>query len=70
MTPSQPRETEPFSCSWATTSFTVFAGIENPMPTEPPEGEKIAVFMPTTLPSVSKSGPPELPRLMAASVWI
>ena len=29
-----------------------------------------AVFMPMTWPEVSMSGPPELPGLMAASVWI
>ena len=29
-----------------------------------------AVFMPMTWPDVSMSGPPELPGLMAASVWI
>ena len=29
-----------------------------------------AVFMPMTWPDVSISGPPELPGLMAASVWI
>src|SRR2546430_5833754 len=30
----------------------------------------IAVLMPITSPCVSISGPPELPRLIAASVWI
>ena len=30
----------------------------------------IAVLMPMTLPSASSSGPPELPGLIAASVWI
>ena len=30
----------------------------------------IAVLMPTTSPSALTSGPPELPGLMAASVWI
>src|ERR1700727_2337406 len=30
----------------------------------------MAVFMPTTLPAISTSGPPELPGLMAASVWM
>ncbi len=29
-----------------------------------------AVFMPTTSPALSRSGPPELPGLIAASVWI
>jgi len=32
-----------------------------PMPTLPPDGEKIAVLTPTTSPSVLKVGPPELP---------
>ena len=30
----------------------------------------MAVFMPMTLPDMSTSGPPELPGLMAASVWM
>jgi hypothetical protein len=38
------------------------------MPTLPPEGEKIAVFMPMTSPSRLKDGPPELPRFTAASI--
>src|SRR6185437_3181960 len=37
---------------------------------EPPVGEKMAEFTPTTLPSMSNSGPPELPRLIGASVWM
>ncbi len=41
-----------------------------PMPCEPPELEKIAVLMPTTRPAMSTSAPPELPGLMAASVWM
>ncbi|MGY4593607.1 hypothetical protein ACVWXL_001353 [Bradyrhizobium sp. GM22.5] len=40
------------------------------MPTEPPEGEKIAVFTPITLPFMSKAGPPELPLLIGASIWM
>ena len=35
-----------------------------------PEGCKIAEFMPIRRPALSSSGPPELPGLMAASVWI
>ncbi len=45
-------------------------GMAKPMPTEPPEREKIAVLMPTSLPSRSTSAPPELPGLIAASVWM
>jgi len=41
------------------------------MPIEPPDGEMIAVLMPTTSGRRElNSGPPELPRLMAASVWM
>src|SRR3954463_4536211 len=40
------------------------------MPTDPPDGEKIAEFTPTTLPCESNRGPPELPRLIGASVWM
>ena len=36
--------------------------------TEPPDGEKIAVFTPMTLPSVSNVGPPELPLFTGASI--
>ena len=39
------------------------------MPTEPPDGEKIAVLTPMTFPSMSKVGPPELPLLTCASIW-
>ncbi len=38
-TPIQPRLTVPLSLSWAITLFTVDAGIENAMPTLPPDGE-------------------------------
>ena len=40
------------------------------MPIEPPDGEMIAVLMPITSPSRLNSGPPELPRLIEASVWM
>ncbi len=69
-TPIQPRVTWPVSLSWATTVFTVSAGMSNPMPTEPPDGEKIAVLTPITLPLTSKVGPPELPLFTGASIWM
>ena len=47
----------------------MFTGIEKPMPTLPPVRERIALLMPTTSPDMFTSGPPELPGLMAASVW-
>jgi hypothetical protein len=62
--------TEPLSLSCATTVFTVSDGIANAMPIEPPDGEKIAVLTPMTLPSTSKVGPPELPLLTGASIWM
>jgi hypothetical protein len=54
----------------AITARTMLAGIAKPMPCEPPEREKIAVLMPTRRPARSTSAPPELPGLMAASVWM
>ena len=41
-----------------------------PIPTETPDGLKMAVFTPINRPALSSSGPPELPGLMAASVWM
>ena len=48
----------------------VEAGTAKPMPTEPPVGERMAVLMPITSPFMLNSGPPELPLLMEASVWM
>ena len=39
-------------------------------PSLPVEAVRIEELMPTTLPSRSTSGPPLLPGLIAASVWI
>jgi hypothetical protein len=41
-----------------------------PMPIEPPDCDTIAVLIPTRLPRTSISAPPELPWLIAASVWM
>ena len=41
-----------------------------PIPTLAPVGLKIAVVMPISLPEESINGPPELPGLMEASVWM
>ena len=54
----------------ATTTFTMLTGIAKPMPCEPPEREKIAVLTPISRPARSTSAPPELPGLIAASVWM
>ena len=45
-------------------------GTAKPMPSLPPEALAMAVLMPMARPSRSISGPPELPELIAASVWI
>jgi len=55
-----------------TTWRTVLEGIAKPMPTLPlpPPPVAICEFTPITCAFASSSGPPELPGLMAASVWI
>ena len=45
-------------------------GMAKPMPSLPPDSLLICVLTPTTWPAALRSGPPELPWLMAASVWI
>ena len=55
--------------------LTVFAGMANPMPTLPPSAPLlvpvwICELTPMTWPSALISGPPELPGLSAASVWM
>ncbi len=59
----------PLAAAWSVLR-TRLVGMAKPMPTEPPDCEKIAVLMPTRRPSRSTSAPPELPGLMAASVWM
>ena len=62
------------SCATRTASS---IGIANPSPIEPAcapaeDWPRLAIdeLMPMTWPSASTSGPPELPGLTAASVWI
>jgi hypothetical protein len=69
-TPSQPRRVSPKRWSWSMTLAATREDIAKPMPMEPPLGDRIAVFTPITSPSRLNSGPPELPRLIAASVWM
>jgi hypothetical protein len=45
-------------------------GMAKPMPCEPPDLLKMAVLMPISSPRALISAPPELPGLMAASVWM
>ena len=67
----------PLRWSSSTILPAVAAGTAKPMPTLPPPATpfalgtvEIAVFTPTWRPAQVTSGPPELPGLMAASVWI
>ena len=54
-----------------TTWRTVFDGTAKPTPTlPPPPAVRIALVTPMTRPIESSSGPPELPGLIAASVWM
>ena len=48
----------------------MFDGIAKPTPALSPESLSICELTPITLPVRSSSGPPELPWLIAASVWI
>ena len=53
-----------------TMSFTSLMGMAKPMPSmEASEEEALADTMPTAWPYRSNKGPPELPELMAVSVW-
>ena len=45
-------------------------GTAKPTPSLPPELVLICWLIPITWPSASSSGPPELPGLIEASVWI
>ena len=58
----------PKSFNCCTIFFALFAGIANPKPILPPVCETIAVLIPITSPSKLNNGPPELPRLIDASV--
>ena len=60
----------PLLMSDGTTRLTRSAGIAKPMPELLPLAERIALLTPISRPALSSSGPPELPGLMAASVWI
>ena len=71
LTPRKACFTSPVVWSWRTTSRAVLIGIAKPIPTLPPLPPVwICELMPITLPEASISGPPELPGLIAASVWI
>jgi len=56
----------PYRMIWLTTRRTVSTGMAKPIPTLPRDGVKMAVLTPMRRPLESRSGPPELPGLMAA----
>ena len=68
--PIQPRLTSPLCSSCLTIHAARLAGIAKPIYMLLPEVESSAELMPITSPLVLNIGPPELPWLMAASVWI
>ena len=58
------------TCSWSSECLTTSTGTAKPTPSPPPDWLSICWLMPITRPSGPTSGPPELPGLIAASVWI
>ncbi len=69
--PSQGRTTAwPPPTAALTTWRTMTAGMAKPMPAELPDWETMKVLMPIRSPFMSTSGPPELPGLIGASVWM
>mmetsp|Transcript_10629 Transcript_10629/g.21040 ORF Transcript_10629/g.21040 Transcript_10629/m.21040 type:complete len:286 (-) Transcript_10629:585-1442(-) len=67
--PSTARCTCPNWISCSMTGLAVSMGMAKATPALVPAPSE-AVLMPISLPSLSMSGPPELPGLIAASVWI
>ena len=70
VTPNKPRLTSPCLTSDSLMVIIILVGMAKPMPTLPPLGARIAVFMPINSPRRLTRAPPELPGLIDASVWI
>ena len=68
--PSAGRRTRPSVTRSLSTALAVLMGMAKPMPEFCAALPMIMVLMPITSPRESSSGPPELPGLMAASVWM
>jgi hypothetical protein len=58
----------PCRSSCVVTTLTMLAGTAKPIPALPPASAMMAVLMPMSSPLDLTSGPPELPRLIGASV--
>ncbi len=69
-TPRKPRVTRPLATNWSPTRIASSIGMANEIPWYPPERLYIIELMPTTSPRILINGPPELPGLIATSVWI
>ncbi|KJU82530.1 hypothetical protein MBAV_005276 [Candidatus Magnetobacterium bavaricum] len=69
-TPSQPRTILPFFMRLSMTVLAMLVGMAKPMPWYPPLVENMAVLIPTSSPLMLTRAPPELPGLMAASIWM
>lgn len=75
VTPRNACSAVPLSTSCWPIVLARFTGMANPRPIEPdcvPPLDSVAIddVMPMTRPCASNSGPPELPGLIAASIWI
>jgi len=73
LTPSQARVTLPDFLSWLSSLRAVSIGTAKPMPTLPPPlpaGLDLRVDADHAAGRVEQRGPPELPGLIAASVWM
>mmetsp|Transcript_112086 Transcript_112086/g.222789 ORF Transcript_112086/g.222789 Transcript_112086/m.222789 type:complete len:222 (-) Transcript_112086:541-1206(-) len=68
--PNTGRLTKPFAMMLSTFLATVSIGMARPTPEKVPVPVRMAVFTPTTCPSELSNGPPLLPGLIEASVWI
>mmetsp|Transcript_66303 Transcript_66303/g.153993 ORF Transcript_66303/g.153993 Transcript_66303/m.153993 type:complete len:217 (-) Transcript_66303:784-1434(-) len=68
--PKKGRRTKPFEMMLSTFLDTVSMGMARPTPAKVPLPLNMAVLTPTTLPSLLSNGPPLLPGLMEASVWM
>ncbi len=67
--PQRPRVTRPLAMSWFMIQRARLIGMLKPTPSLPPPLEAIELLIPMTSPFMFTSGPPELPGLIAASVW-
>ena len=72
VTPRKACATRPLFSSWGIADLAVLIGTAKPMPTLPLPLPPVAIceLIPMTWPCAFSNGPPELPGLIAASVWI